>query len=86
MRIVIQSSLCICLLFISMFVHKQASVCVSVCECVLKCVFLFFCIFPIHPVSVEAVLSLTIAGSRQHVAVIKSKEIREKERGGKNVW
>lgn len=32
-------------------------------------------------VLVEALLSLTIAGSRQHVAVIKSKEIGEWERG-----
>lgn len=59
------------------------------CECLHWSVF-FFLNFRVFSASfpcqdsalVEVVLLLTIAGSRQHVAVIKSKEIGEKEWGG----
>lgn len=60
-----------------------------VCECLHWSVFflnfrVFSASFPCQDSAlVEVVLSLTIAGSRQHVAVIKSKEIGEKEWGGK---
>ena len=65
--------------------------CLCFCLCVatpLVCVcFLFTCVLrvlPLRPVRTlrwsEAFLSLTIAGSRQHVAVIRPKEIGERER------
>lgn len=77
------SSFYVCL-FTAMPPHVR--VCVEVCF-LFPCVFCVLPIWPVRTVLVEAVLSLTMAGSRQHVAVIKSKEIGERERGKKmSLW
>lgn len=80
-HVMIRSGLCSCHLFTSVLltaVPPHVWACAQVCF-VFPCV---FCVSPIRPVRTalaEAVLLLTIAGSRQHVAVIKSKEIGERE-------
>lgn len=81
-------------------VELLTAVCVSVflCLCLFittptVCVFYFhvFCVSSLFSLSgfvlVATVLPLTITESQQHVAVIKSKEIGEKERRGeKRLW
>lgn len=100
-HVMIRSGLCSCHLFTSVLltaVPPHVWACAQVCF-VFPCV---FCVSPIRPVRTalaEAVLLLTIAGSRQHVAVIKSKEIGKREgkkkkkslcgdlaKGKKKVW
>lgn len=71
------SSFCMCLFTA---VPPHVWVCAEVCF-LFPCVFRILPIWPVRTVSVGAVLSLTMAGSREHVAVIKSKEIGKRERG-----